>query len=114
MAIAEQRLAELERLIQEATEGPWTVRGRGGIHMDGTSDFYVVEARSEHRITTVAQVYQSGVRMERRANAELMVESRTAVPELIAEVRRLYRDIDVLREALTTLNQVLKRGRRYD
>ena len=100
MAMTEERLAALETLCHEATAGPWTVRGRGGVHMDGSEDFYVLEAPSEHRVATVAQVSQSGIRMNRLANAELMAESRTALPELIAEVRRL-------RGTLSEISQML-------
>ena len=65
----EEHLAELERLVQEATTGPWEVSPR--------ADNYIYGPRQ-----VVARIYDD-------ANGKLIAASPTVLPELIAEVRRL-------------------------
>ena len=94
--MTEERLAELEKMVQEATEGPWEVRGRGGLHMDGTSDMYIAEVRKRNRVMRLVSVYGCGDRGETAANARLIGEVRTAFPELLTEVRRLRACLETL------------------
>lgn len=67
--MTDERLAALERLVQAATAGPWEVHP--------VNNNYIYGPRQ-----VVARTYWN-------ENREFIAESRTALPELIAEVRRL-------------------------
>ena len=68
--MTDERLAQLERLLQEATEGPWNA--------DPEMNDYIFDLKNR----VVARTYDS-------PNGEFIAESRTALPELVADVRRL-------------------------
>lgn len=80
--MTEKRLAALEQLVQEATEGPWKwIKPDGGnlgsIQPDVCkfgirADYYPVEGEEPTP-----------------EDAQFITEARTALPELLAEVRRL-------------------------
>ena len=75
--MTEERLAELEALAEAATQGPWTRR------------LGVVKADTDAKICHFI----------RSNNAAFIGAAREAVPELIAEIRRLWereeeRDLD--------------------
>jgi len=75
--MTEQELAELDALANAATPGPWgcTDEGEYGVFVEEFSTF-VAEClgRKNYAMT----------------NAAFIAAARTAVPELIAEVRRLW------------------------
>ena len=88
--ITEEQLAELERLEREATPGPWLVedkrgwwrvRGPGGVAFDDGSacNEYNAECDADTR--------------------DLIVAARNALPQLLAEVRRLRAVVDACARA---------------
>ena len=95
--MTEEQLAELEALANAATDGPWTVKktefedAQADAFFD---DVYTVEAKhlweicdiSTHERMNEFAVYS---REMDRADAAFIAAARTAVPDLIAEVRRL-------------------------
>ncbi len=77
--MTEERIAHLEALCREAMEGPWRTNGDAVI-CDGTNGDPITDAYYRGRlICESAEAY----------NAALMAEARTALPDLLAEVRRL-------------------------
>lgn len=72
----EKRLVEIEARAAKATPGPWEVQGQGGIHMDGTRDWY--DVRVEDRLIRMVPT---------KADALFIAHSREDVPALCAEVR---------------------------
>jgi len=68
MTVADEQLAELEALAEKATPGPWEIDDWFGITNPDGDDVGCVDSRE---------------------SAELIAASRTAIPSLIAEVKRL-------------------------
>lgn len=94
MSITEEQLAELERLEREATPGPWLVedkrgwwrvRGPGGVAFDDGSacNEYNAECDADTR--------------------DLIVAARNALPQLLAEVRRLRDENAMFRGTLAAI-----------
>jgi hypothetical protein len=80
--MTEERSAALEALCREATEGPWEVRIHGtGIRND--MPYAIVFDTARHM--PVLERHNGGTVQDARFAAE----SRTALPEALAEVRRL-------------------------
>lgn len=82
--MTDERLAELERLANAATPGPWFPRWGG-------EPGYVYSQSAERVIAMLADEQNDGLP---RPNSQLIAAARTAVPELIAEVRRLRAAIE--------------------
>ena len=97
------RIADLKALCEAATEGPWRVSGDGfggdRIDMGNVGCNTPINITSgggsgEWSITRfLAHVSAGGNIDERLAHAAMFAESRTAVPELIAEVERLQKSL---------------------
>ncbi len=81
-SLTEARLTELEDLASKASKGPWIANSIGseGYHVMSTAGAREVRGGRIGRFT-----YQP----EDGANANLSAASRTAIPALVAEVRRL-------------------------
>jgi hypothetical protein len=84
----DERLAELGRLAQKATPGPWTHRTERDPAFIGSSDpaetgEYEIIIRTDHPGLTIVASEMDTV------DAELIVAARTFLPALVAEVRRL-------------------------
>lgn len=96
----DKQLTELERLAQAATAGPWKADIRGGcvavypaneehVCLSGASEWAIhfkMGDQEEAGGTTFARLSQ-----EAADNAAFIAAARTAVPELVEEVRRLRR-----------------------
>jgi len=81
-AMTDEELAEYEALAKNATPGPWEMQ-RG-------MDEYFVDARHPVESYNVCiAVIDGGLSNDSKADAALIAASRTAIPKLIAEVRRL-------------------------
>lgn len=78
--ITDKRAAELARLCEAATPGPWDFADDGqlGVVGDITAPHPVV-ARIENRVRCLA------LTDEDRANGRLMATARTALPDLLAD-----------------------------
>lgn len=85
--MTEEYLAKLERLVRMATPGPWR-NGQVEDHPDipsihgGNKSTVVVDDRTIHDGYAV-----------KPADVEFIVAARAAVPELVAEVRRLRAEL---------------------
>lgn len=93
--LTEERLAELRRLCEAATPGPWSVRG------DARPDYYGncywwIRGPEGYRyvVCNDAQSAEGGV--TRREDAEFIAAAREALPALIDEVGRLRRRVEAL------------------
>lgn len=100
--ITEDRLAELERLASEATAGPWEA-----IEGEWVKEhFQVIDVPTG---CDIIDTHNSGCASDPRPddvffspeNSRFIAASRTAVPDLVAEVRRLQADNAALRRQLT-------------
>lgn len=105
--VSEERLEELERLVAGAWEGPWVAHTfeidcpcPNGEHCGDTHSCEQVEAPeaypASHRHPAapgegqcVVQIHVPGLESLAGPNARFIAAARTAVPELIAEIRRL-------------------------
>lgn len=74
----DDRLREIEERVAKASPGPWVVEGTGGIHMDGTRDWYAVRI-GNHVIRG----------LDGKAEADFIAHSREDIPWLIQQVRAL-------------------------
>lgn len=93
--LSEAEVAELERLEKAATPWPWTYRGTGGLHMDGTTDSW--EMQGPHDGTRWPRIARSAAPYRtRNEDPALIAAARNALPRLLAERR-------ALREALALL-----------
>lgn len=90
MHVTDAELAELERLNQEADEGPWSVLGGGG---DGLEILGPPEEGHEDAI-----IFSDASAVPE--NAALVVAARNALPRLLAELRELREAVASLRLAL--------------
>ena len=91
MAISDEQLAEWERLAQQATPGPWTFK----TYYDASVGHLVGLQGTEFESDSA--VYYTGYRSY---DGRFMAEARTMVPALIAEVRRLKEEVELLDETL--------------
>jgi hypothetical protein len=83
--MTEERLAELEALEKGATAGPWLVTresGQGWL-------IATIEGEDERQVNVVTNGTAPGIKTFPGADAALIAEARNALPELLAEVRRL-------------------------
>lgn len=80
--MTEDRLADLERLHQQATPGPWEWRKPNRNNL-GAIEPFVCSFGVNGTYDGIAGETPTS------ADADFICESRTALPELIAEVRRL-------------------------
>lgn len=79
MVLTEKLLAKLERLCKKATPGPWVWNEAQNMH-------------GPDRWATVIET-DSGMYPPRQNDRDFIAASRTAMPELIAEVRRLRAEV---------------------
>ncbi len=77
--MTDERLAELERLAYKATPGPWWPRWGG-------EPGYIYSSGLDR---VIAELPEERSDMWTHENSEFIAAARTAIPELIAEVRRL-------------------------
>jgi hypothetical protein len=89
--MTDERLDELERLAAAATPGPLTV---GPIPADEEPDTWLIGARG----LAFARVVGSPGRSA-EADAVFYATARTAVPELVAELKRLRAELERIRRA---------------
>jgi len=95
--ITDEQLAQWEKLCEEATEGP--LECHQGV-VDGVKQcHFFVEAKSKRLYVARVQSDTHNT-IEAEANAKLFTASRTALPALIAEVKRQRVESVVMREAL--------------
>lgn len=90
-------LGELERLAAQATPGPWMANNWGRVWYTSNHD--------SKRL--VCDTMRNTVRNPKssRANARLIAAMRNAVPELIARVRELERQREILAGKIGTLTR---------
>ena len=79
--ISEERLKEIEALAEAATPGPWSLRRYGGKPLN------IVHQMQNG--PPWRQVVDSAGKCQFESDAEYIIAAAAAVPELIAEVRRL-------------------------
>ena len=84
--ITEEQLAELERLEREATPGPWELK-------DGMLTFPPATDQDVARMSGASCCEWIGATMP------ILVAARNALPQLIAEVRRLRAVVDACARA---------------
>ncbi len=85
-----EKLAELEALAGKATVGPWNVdESRNGAHNQNIESAEVVRMDNGKPVAWLHITAWKQDRRDARPDAHFIAASRTAVPELIAEVRRL-------------------------
>jgi hypothetical protein len=78
------QVAECRERAERATEGPWEVEGGGGMHMDGTRDWYTISCPwNEHT------KYYIGLGALKLPEAEFVAHARTDIPELVATIEWL-------------------------
>ena len=92
--MTDARLDDLDRLANGATAGPWYADDGAAEGFDGSWDVCGPDQCGIASITGTALVARY-VR-DKEANANFIAASRTAVPELVAEVRRLRAIVDKL------------------
>lgn len=80
MAISDEQLAEWERIVQQATPGPWTFK----TYYD-TSVGHLVGLQGTE-FESASAVFYTGYRSY---DGRFMAEARTMVPELLEELRNL-------------------------
>jgi hypothetical protein len=97
--ITDEELAESERLEQAATPGPWQAGRSDTVSYDSTGDGpyknVYINGNRRHPVfgDILPDIVARGETEHCVANAEFIAASRTAVPALIAEIRRL-RDVN--------------------
>lgn len=92
------QVAECRERVERATEGPWEVEGGGGMHMDGTRDWYTISCPwNEHT------KYYIGLGALKLPEAEFVAHARTDIPALCATVEALRVENERLRGALKRL-----------
>ncbi len=79
------RIAELRKLCEEATPGPWRHKAPAHITHDGTATMLA---------GTIA-ICTDPVHPSAKRDAAFIAAARTALPELIAEVERLREELNV-------------------
>lgn len=104
MTMTDDDLARIEALCEAATPGPWTVDKKEDTEPNGWT----------HRWHWIREVAYDGPSYNynidgfaRREDADFIAESRTAVPALVAEVRRLRAE---LAEANAMLDWIADNG----
>jgi hypothetical protein len=83
-----ETIAELKRLMAQATPGPWSVRGKSVEAVDNGMMGTICQKWDSHTIPDATQ----------DTNMELIVAAFNSLPALLA-------DIDMLREALQAISQ---------
>lgn len=83
-----ERMAELRRLAEAATPGPWRVSMSGYSVKSQDADVPIVAAVHRGAHATADDIERW------LPNADLIATARTAIPELLAEVDRLKRDAE--------------------
>lgn len=97
--MTDQDLDRLEALANNATDGPWTV----GEH------FHLITESDPAYPDELMGSFHRGARFLHRPDAAFVAASRTAVPALIAEVRRLTREHAELEQQFDTIANELDR-----
>lgn len=110
--INDKRLAELERLCEEATPGPWAwtyigekVNGyvvgvccdKDGKELAGHQEFDLYDEESGvfvENIVTAQMIGEHEAATCNYSDPKFIAASRTAIPELLEEVRRLQNDLE--------------------
>jgi hypothetical protein len=111
----EDRLKELEALANAATEGPWAVLEQGEKLDESFCEIWNRVGPNEEK--SVARIGQSWMRYqcengdaseftkeEIQANVAFIAASCTAIPELIAEVRRLREALEFYADPMTYIH----------
>ena len=95
--IEETKLQEWERLANEATDGPWCL-----VKSESFPDGNVLSLRPKSTKDDKATAL-GACRIAFKNDYEFMAAAREAVPELIAEVRKLNKEVDWLAEKLSRM-----------
>lgn len=94
--ITDDRLAEIERLANAATEGPWISDSHEiyGAYGNGP-EFWNRRMAEDGEFVWIGETCALGAADD--ANASFIAASRSAVPELLDEVRRLRQQVEQVR-----------------
>lgn len=84
--ISEKKLSEWEALVKAATPGPWEVRRNAGNHWGMREVFGPMLRILGFTVATDVTLELAG---QIESDCDFIAASRTAVPELIREVRRM-------------------------
>lgn len=91
--ITDEQLDEWQKLAEEAHRGPWFVRyGTNPDYPHGVECGYPQQVISMGDVTLIGEFYD-GTDVAPAVHAPFVAAARTAVPELIAEVRRLRAEV---------------------
>jgi len=101
--VTEQELADLERIADAATPGPWRAVAMNGVAGVAAPDHMRCYVYIHGRIDAVSD--ETVARWQR--DAHLIAAARTAVPALIEEVRRLTAERDEARGDVERLGNAL-------
>lgn len=88
------RRAEIEKLVADATEGPWNTAAEAGELGFGYSPHFVANWEGEY-LHGVGDVI-TGDGDDAEADLRLILAAPTVIPELLAENARLLREVTVL------------------
>ncbi len=107
--ITDEDLNEWQRIVDEATEGPWE-----WCSDDDTDGFAVAGSLDKRRrrkwaLCSCGVGYESCGINTSQENIDFIVMARAAVPALIEELRASRRTVEVLKEALIETNKLLLR-----
>lgn len=100
--MTDDELAEIEARANAATPGPWEPYRRVTLGVVSVMSAAMFENRNGVDVDYVV----ADARDESFANADFIASSRTDVPALIAEIRRLQHDNEKLQEALALMTIV--------
>lgn len=87
------RARELLEIVGKATPGPWKAEGRGGMHMDGSRDGYMVTFVNEDYGGPYLADMRHHDRFQRGFNAAAIA----CLPDLAAELRAALDEIERLK-----------------
>lgn len=89
------RLDEIEKYASEATEGPWEVDGLDSGHSKFGMELWITAGDTGDQVCSMDGLARAGnekvARDDGGSDAWFIVNARTDVPDLVAEVRRLQK-----------------------
>ena len=91
MSKVDELIARVRELDAKATPGPWDAEGSGGIHMDGTRDYYTIETIEVRHLNQFARSKNG------EANANLVAHYRTLAPKLADMLERAMEELECVR-----------------
>lgn len=106
--MTDAQLAEIEARVDAATPGPWTRKADRRAHFVGALDYLDTPSQV---ISASTYPGQEGMVFCSAENSAFIIHAREDVPALLAEVRRLARDLAHLRAAYEVRSKRRKRLR---